>query len=543
MSAPTEASFDRRVPPREDCVAPLLLERWARETPDAVFVRLADGTLWSYAQARAQVRRAAAGLQALGVKQGDTVLAWLPNGADALRVALAINELGAACVPINLAYRGRLLEHVVRDSGARLMVASAPLVERLSVLRDVEAERAALSDVVLVGGGAPPVDGLRWHAGTCLDAAGDAPEPPPRPIEPWDTHYIIYTSGTAGPSKGVLCSYAKSAASQVAFQFLDARDRYLVNLPMFHVSGAGAVSIMLKRGASVALVDAFSASQFWDVVRETGSTACTLLGSMATMLVKAAPQADDRSHGLRAVVMVPLSEDVPAFTARFGCDVYTTFNMTETSCPIISGRNPAVLGSCGEVRDGVEARVVDAFDREVPHGAVGELILRTDAPWAMMHGYHRAPDATAQAWRNGWFHTGDAFRRDEKGHYFFVDRMKDTIRRRGENISSFEVEAEVGVHPAVKECAAYAVPGELGDDEVMIAIALQPAATLQPADLVSFLAERMAHFMVPRYLRTVSELPKTPTQKVQKHLLRSEGITADTFDRVRAGMVLRRQRI
>jgi crotonobetaine/carnitine-CoA ligase len=300
---------------------------------------------------------------------------------------------------------------------------------------------------------------------------------------------------------------------------------------------------MLRKGGSIALVDSFSASEFWSVVRCTGSTCCTLLGSMAALLFKAAPRADDRGHGLRAVVKVPLTEDSAAFSARFGCDVYTTFNMTETSCPIISERNPPVPGSCGRVRPGIEARVVDAHDREVAHGEVGELILRADAPWSMMHGYHRAPQATADAWRNGWFHTGDAFRRDADGHYFFVDRLKDTIRRRGENISSFEVEAELCAHPAIKEAAAYAVPSELGEDEVMAALALQPGATFEPAEMIAFLAERMAHFMVPRYLRVVPELPKTPTQKVQKHLLRSDGVTADAFDRVRAGLVLKRERM
>ena len=188
---------------------------------------------------------------------------------------------------------------------------------------------------------------------------------------------------------------------------------------------------------------------------------------MTPFLMKEPPSPDDRDHTLRAVTMVPLADDSLAFTERFGVDVYTTFNMTEVSCPIFSQRNPTKPGSCGEVRAGVEARVVDRNDCEVPPGVTGELILRTDMPWAMNGGYHRNPEATAAAWRNGWFHTGDAFRRDAEGTFYFVDRLKDAIRRRGENISSFEVEREIIAHPNVREVAVVATQSEFAEDEVL----------------------------------------------------------------------------
>jgi len=188
-------------------------------------------------------------------------------------------------------------------------------------------------------------------------------------------------------------------------------------------------------------------------------------------------------------------------------------------------------------------RLVDDHDCEVPVGEVGELVIRTDRPWSLNHGYYKDAHATAEAWRNGWFHTGDAFRRDAHDNFFFVDRRKDSIRRRGENISSFEVEAEVAAHPAVKEVAAYGVPSQHGEDEVMVAVVATPGCVLDPTDLVAFLSGRMTRFMVPRYVRTVADLPRTPTQKVQKHLLRAEGVTADTFDREAHGLVLKRARI
>ena len=189
----------------------------------------------------------------------------------------------------------------------------------------------------------------------------------------------------------------------------------------------------------------------------------------------------------------------------------------------------------------MQVRLVDDHDIEVPRGTVGQMIVRSDTPWTMNAGYNGQPEATAAAWRNGWFHTGDAFRVDPDGTYFFVDRMKDAIRRRGENISSFEVEAEVAAFPAVAEVAVYAVPSEIAEDEVMCAVAAVPGTAFDPAALIEFLVPRLAHFMIPRYVRAVEALPKTPTQKVQKHLLRSEGITADTWDREAAGIRIRRQ--
>ena len=278
-------------------------------------------------------------------------------------------------------------------------------------------------------------------------------------------------------------------------------------------------------------------------MRETQSTSTTLLGVMATFLVKQPPEDTDRGHGLKSVIMVPLAEDTKEFSARFGCDVFTVFNMTEISSPLFDGPNPGPLTSCGKPQKGVDVRLVDENDCEVAPGSVGEMILRTDTPWAMNHGYLGNPEATARAWRNGWFHTGDAFRTDEHGNYFFVDRMKDAIRRRGENISSFEVEMEVCAHPAVKEAAVVAVPSEHGEDEVLAAISLAPGAELDPADLIAFLIPRMAHFMVPRYVRIVDLLPRTPTQKVEKHLIRSEGIVPGTFDRIKAGINVKRDRI
>jgi carnitine-CoA ligase len=515
-----------------------LVERHARERGHRDFALFANGESWTYSQLRDNVRRVAASLQALGVRQDDFVLSWLPNGPHALTVWFALNYVGAVYVPINISYRGRLLAHVIQNSGARLMVADARLAERLT-----DVDTASLETLVTIAGPPPALPKILGLTEDALIGTTGDPADPQRAIMPWDTHAVIYTSGTTGPSKGVLSSYRHVCATCEGVATVTEADRVLVNLPLFHVGGTNAVYRMLICGGSIALVEAFDTATFWDTIRRTRSTTLTLLGAMIPFLMKEPPSPRDRDHTLQQALMVPLSEDAPLFAERFGVDIYTVFNMTEISCPIVSERNPAVPKTCGRVRDGFDARVVDENDTEVPVGTVGELIVRADEPWTMNHGYHGNPEATARAWRNGWFHTGDAFRKDEAGNFFFVDRMKDAIRRRGENISSFEVEAELGAHPKVREAAVVAVPSEFGEDEVLAVIAPVPGETVDPAELIAFLAPRLPHFMVPRYVRILADLPKTPTQKVEKHVLRNEGLTDDAWDRESAGIRFRRERL
>ncbi|MED5205530.1 MAG: AMP-binding protein [Pseudomonadota bacterium] len=530
---------DPRIPNRDECVLRYLLDRWANERPDQPHVVFADGAEWTFAELRDKVRTKAAGLRAMGIEQGEHVAVWLPNGPDALIAFYAINYIGAVFVPFNTAYRGQLLQHVIANSGARVLLVHPDLVPRLHEIDLGRVERLVVTTGIEVPEAPRPIqrfDELAGAADETLELA--------RPIEPWDIQSIIYTSGTTGPSKGVLSSYLHmfSNAGPESWPMVDENDRYMCVAPIFHIGGMGPPFVMLARGASVAMIDNFSTEDFWAVAKATQSTVVFLLGVMATFLLKAEPRPDDRDHTVKKAFMVPLTGDAPAFTERFGVDIYTIFNMTEISSPIVSEANPTKIGTCGRVRDGVDVRLVDRNDCEVPIGEIGEMLVRTDRPWAMNSGYNANPEATAEAWRNGWFHTGDAFRRDEDGYFYFVDRVKDAIRRRGENISSFEVEADVCSHPAVREAAAVAVPSEFSEDEVMVIVAPVPGQKLEARQLAEFLIDTMPYFMVPRYIRILDELPKTPSAKVMKADLRKEGVTPDTWDREAAGLRVRREK-
>jgi len=529
------------MPEREQCVLGPLLDRWATRAPDRVFAVFEDGVQWTWSQAREEVRGAAQALQVLGVSAGQKVLSWLPNGKAAFLAWFGSNYLGAIYVPINTSYRGNLLAHVIRNSGARLMLCHSGLADRL---KDVDL--ADVDSIVVVGGDVPdiavggrtvlPESVLRGDPQKLNESAG---------IQPWDTHGIIYTSGTTGPSKGVLTSYLQLWTTGLAcYGYIDSDDRMLINLPMFHVGGTTSIYAVLSRGASFVLVDGFDSRNFWSQIKGLGcTTTAGLIGVMAEFLAKAEPSPDEKNNPLRMVTLAPVTPQTVKLAERYDFSYLTGFNMTEVSVPLIADINTRAFGSCGKPRTGVQCRLVDTNDMEVADGETGELILRTDLPWAMTTGYNGMPEATAKAWRNGWFHTGDVFRKDAQGNFYFVDRAKDAIRRRGENISSLEVEREVMAHPAVLEAAAIPVPNPVGEDEVMVIVAPKPGATIDPMDLVQFLISRMAHFMVPRYVRILPALPKTPTNKVQKAELRKEAVTADTWDREAAGIVLKREKL
>ena len=536
----TDPHSDTRILPRDKLVIRYMLENHVQNQPDKIFIATPDGGRITYREFRDLVVKSAWALHRMGVRQDDFVMSWLPNGLDILRTFMATNYLGATHVPINVAYRGNLLEHVIRNSGSTVMVAHTDLVDRLD-----DVDLCELKHLVVSGGEAKGPSALELHTTKTYDDDPDDGLPPvDRNIEPWDTQGIMYTSGTTGPSKGVLSSYFHLwSQGQATCYYAGPDDRSFSYLPFFHAASLAGFMKMIVDGGSIGLVTQFDTGKFWDDVNATESTTTMMLGSVATFLAKAGQSDAEKNTTLKTILGAPLNADVRDIGERSGIEVYACWNMTETSTPIISPPNPDKPGTCGIVRDGAQARLVDDNDCEVPVGEVGELLLRTDAPWAMNSGYYKEPEATARAWRNGWFHTGDAFRMDEDGDFFFVDRIKDAIRRRGENISSMEVEREVNAHPKVANSAVVAVPSEHTEDEVLAVVQPVPGEEIDPVELTDFLIPRMAHFMVPRYLRFMDDLPKTPTLKIQKHLLRDDGVTGDTWDRESAGIKLKRDRL
>jgi crotonobetaine/carnitine-CoA ligase len=451
----------------------------------------------------------------------------------------AINYLGAVCVPLNLSYRGGVFEHVVNDCGGRFMFADSRLLDRLD-----EIETNSLETLIVVGEPDHQPAGYATIPVNSLYKQGSDVPPPARPIEPWDTEFVLYTSGTTGPSKGALSSYTHRFAQAWATACLHPGDRRYVHGPLSHTAGAGAIYTTLCKGGSIALAESFKTDRFWGHIAKFKPQMTALLGATIPFLLKAPPSPDDKNHGLRAVMVAPVDENAIRFGKRFGVEIYGIYSMTEMSVPLWCGPDVDRVGQCGNApRPGVEVRIVDESDIPVADGQSGELIVRCDDPWVMMHGYLNNPAATAKAWANGWFHTGDMFRRDPDGEYIFMDRIKDVVRRRGENISSFEVETAMSLYPGVREVAIVAARSELSEDEILAIVSPVPGATIDPADLLEFLRPKLPHFMIPRYFRIVEDLPRTSTAKIMKTDLRAEGITPDTWDREAHGITVKAARL
>jgi carnitine-CoA ligase len=429
--------------------------------------------------------------------------------------------------------QGNMLRHQASDSTARFAIVAQSYLDRWHAVGDQLPllETIAVYPTLADGIERPanwnhlPFPALHSEDGSALPPA----------VEYFDPMAVFYTSGTTGPSKGVLYTYAQAHATAAPpARLCSPQDVFYMFLPMFHVGLSNMFGIVAIAGATMAIREKFSMSAFWGDVRRYRVTISILLSTMPHFVMSQPPGPQDRDHPLKKLIMIPLLKNVDEFKQRFGCEVTTYYNMTEVSTPITAdGFNLANSTSCGRLRPGVSARIVDDNDEPVATGAIGELLLRSDEPWEFNRGYWQNPQQSAEAWRNQWLHTGDAFTMDAEGNFYFVDRIKDAIRRRGENISSFEVEVEVEAHPAVLECAAVAVPSPHGEDDVKISISLKPGAALQPAELLEFLQPRLPAYMLPRYIDIQAvELPKTPTGKIRKIALREAG-TARAWDRER----------
>lgn len=503
----------------------------AASHPDHVFLRFADGDL-TYSQTWRQSQALAAGMATAGVERGDVVPVLVPNSKEFVLVWFALSSLGATACLVNTAFKGPALEAALQRTGARALVLHRSFAEAVG---EVAATMPALRTVFGLAGDCSEVLPGVQHVRVEPLLEGQAV--PPRSMHgPSDPLMVLFTSGSTGPSKGCVLShrYAMRQA-ELMVQHLRLRhdDVLYCPFPLFHIDASVlTVAPALHMGAVAAIGERFSVSGFWPEVRRFRATVFDFMGATLSLLHKAPPQPDDADNPVRLGWGVPIPETAAEFEQRFGLQLVELYGSTDAGVPMYHPLDvPRRVGSCGRLIDSYEAQLVDADGVPVPDGTVGELLLRPNEPSLMSDGYHGMPDATLASRRNLWFHTGDLLRRDEEGWYYFVGRRAESIRRRGENISSFEVEEVVKLHPSVADAAAYGVPSELTEDDVMVAVVLRPGVAVTPVDLTDFCAERMARHMVPRYVDFVDDLPRTPTAKVVKEALRSRGVTATTWDR------------
>ncbi|MDR3096521.1 MAG: ATP-dependent acyl-CoA ligase [Paraburkholderia sp.] len=524
----------------------LLAARVARDGDAALFSDRA--ACWSGAQALEIAARRAGALAAHGIRRGDRVALLCTNRSEFMEIVLGCGWLGAVVVPINTASRGMQLEHILRNSGARLMVAETHLV---GAVHAIDAQAHALESIWLIESGE-----AREGAGASAAGAPAAreiaaqPLPPPgeplagQPIGDGDALAILYTSGTSGLSKGVICPHAQFywwARLTAGHLGVVPGDVLYTCLPLFHTNALNAFFQALVSDAQLVADRRFSASRFFASLIETRATVTYVLGAMVPILLGRSASAEERAHRVR----IALAPGVPGhfqqeFTERCGIALLDGYGSTETNFVLGGGMADQRPGYMGKLVPGFDARVVDEHDREVPDGEAGELILRADTPFAFASGYFGMPEKTVEAWRNLWFHTGDRVVREASGYYRFVDRLKDAIRRRGENISSYEVEQVLLSHPAVETAAVYAVNSEFAEDEVMAALVLREGAALDALALICYCEPRLPYFAVPRYLDFVADLPRTENGKIQKYKLREAGITATAWDLEASGYRLRR---
>ena len=520
------------------------LEIVASSNPDKIFVEIA-GQRISYSDFYRRCRSAATMFRNLGIGHGDRVCLFLPNVPEVLYSWFGLALIGGIAVTINTAYRRDEMAFILNNAEASALVAHEDLLDVATQAADIA---PCVRHRLYVGGDAPPPG---WGAYSDLLAASPEIAELPR-VAPTDISMLQYTSGTTGNPKGVQVTHQMYVSAGQGFALWTQAtpdDRFFTCLPYFHAN-AQYYSTMgtLAAGATLIVQDRFSASRFWDQVRDARATVVNFIGMMMPVLAKNDPRPDDADNTVRLFYGSPAfsPEFLADFEQRFGTDIIVGFGMTETCYGTIEAiRGDRRPNSSGQPRRHPDAafentvRIVDDGGNPVANGQPGEITIRNPATMA---GYWRNETETSASLRDGWLFTGDLGWLDDDNYLYFVDRKKDVIRRRGENISSQEVEDVIKSHEHVLDCAIIAVPSELGEDEVKAYITPRPGASPQPEDVIYWCADRLAYFKVPRYIEIRDELPRTPSLRVRKDVLRQEreDLISGCFDREAAGIQIRR---
>ncbi len=514
------------------------------------FVETVDGASISYREMHERSNRFAHGIAQFGIAFQEPVLVMLPDVIDFLTVWTGFGKRGAIQVPINLAYRKNILARLCNDSTAKKIIIDRQFLDRLE---EIEEQLENLDCVILYSEdpslrkdtSLPAMLAKRCKASYFEELFSENIadfEPTPKFN---DLVAIMYTSGTTGASKGVATTHAHSFAyadGAAEIFSLTPEDRYYTaGLPLFHIGAQWAVCYAsMIYGSTVVLRQGYQNEHFWPDIKQRDCSVIFMLGAIANFIWQQPETPEDVETPLRKIGMFPVIPEHEAFCKRFGLEISTGYASTE--CPITMIHHfgePLPTNQCvGYATENYEVKIVDDQDIECGFGEMGEICTRPKEPWSILKEYWRQPEYTAEAFRNLWYHTGDAGYKDEQDRFYFVDRLTDSMRRRGENISSMEVQDEINLHPDVFESAVFPVWDEHSEQEVMAVITPQPDKTIDPKLLIEFLDKSMPYFMIPRYLEFSDEIPKTPTGKMEKYKLREGGVTSATWDRVEAGVKL-----
>jgi len=521
-----------------------ILEDKAKTCGDKVYLQFRDEREVTYREFNEIANKIGNGLLSLGLEKGDKVATMLPNSLEAAYIWFGTSKAGLVEVPINLANKGDFLSHNINNSDAKAIVIDRELIDRLKF---IEKNLPKLEKVV-VWSKTPTTEKipeLRFDVIDYEELNKCSSERPQIEIKSTDAQMILYTSGTTGPSKGVMLSHAwvyVAASDYIEGMRATSEDILFTCLPMFH-GNARLVTLYpaMLIGAKVVMYERFSATRHWDRIRKAKATIFNSLGAMANFSYNQPRKANDSDNPARVCCAAPMPPEIyEDFEKRFNLKVVPHYGLTEVAIITYDTYGKPKIGSCGKETKNFEVKIVDENDWPVPPGVVGEIVARGRIPWATSLGYYNMPEKTLELVRNNFHHTGDAGYLDEDGYLYFVDRMKDYIRRRGENISSFEIERVVDTYPKILESVAISVKSELSEDEVMIVIVPEKGEKIDPEELLIFCEERMPYFAVPRYVEFVEKFPKTLNEKIQKNKLREAGITENTWDREKAGYKVKR---
>jgi crotonobetaine/carnitine-CoA ligase len=502
-----------------------------------------EGRSRSYHQIDHESDRTAAGLAALGLQPGDHASIWMKNSLEFVDVWFGMTKAGVVEVPIHNASRGHLLQYVLDHADAKALVVDEEFLPHLAV---VAGDLPKLEHVVVNREGLDLTVELPSSVAVIDVAELYRDRVPPEPeIDRRQPVAILHTSGTTGPPKGAIISHESGlhlTRHVVWLMDYTADDRLYTAFPLFHNNAKyTSVTAAMECDGSLFMQQRFSVSRFWETIRSENITAFNYMGALLMMLMKQPESPADVANPARIAFGAPCPVEIwEPFEERFGVKLVEVFGMTEAPIACENRLDDRRIGAAGKESMSYEVRIVDERDRPVPAGESGEIVVRPKRPDIMFSGYYKRPETTLESFRNLWFHTGDRGRMDEDGFVYFIDRMKDSIRRRGENISTWAIESVLNTHDEILESAAYGVASDLTESEVMVAVVRQPGSTLDEIALLDYCHGKMAHFAIPRFVRFMEELPKNHAQRVQKFKLREMGVTEDTWDRERVGYEVRR---